>query len=78
MNIDPIKRPSIKEIIQDKLWENFGGFEKMRKLNDNLAIINNDEQTNKILEFIKFEGDFSSDYEYIEEKNKMNELFADF
>ena len=78
MNIDPMKRPSIKEIIQDKLWENFGGLEKMRKLNDNLAIINNDEQTNKILEFIKFEGDFSSDYEYIEEKNKMNDLFADF
>ena len=78
MNIDPMKRPFIKDIIQDKLWESFGGFEKMRKLNDSLAIISNDEQTNKILEFIKFEGDFSSDYEYIDEKKKMGDLFADF
>ena len=78
MSIDPMKRPSIKEIIQDKLWESFGGFEKIRKLNESLAIISDDEQTNKILEYIKFEGDFSSDYEYIEEKKKMGDLFADF
>ena len=78
MNVDPMKRPLIKDIIQDKLWENFGGFEKVRKSNDNLAIITEDEQTNKILEFIKFEGDYISDYEYIEEKKKMGDLFADF
>ena len=78
MNIDPMKRPLIKDIMKDKLWESFGGFEKMRKLNDSLVIISNDEQTNKILEFIKFEGDFSSDYEYIDEKKKMGDLFADF
>ena len=78
MNIDPTKRPLIKEIMEDKLWENFGGFEKVRQLNDNMANITSDEQINKFLEFIKFEGDFNSDYEYLEEKKKMDDLFADF
>ena len=77
MDIDPMKRPSIKEIMKDKLWEKFGGFDKVRKLNDNLAEVK-DERINKFLEFINFEGDFSEDYEYNEEKKKMNDLFADF
>ena len=63
--------------MKDKLWEKFGGFDKVRKLNDNLAEVK-DERINKFLEFINFEGDFSEDYEYNEEKKKMNDLFADF
>ena len=78
MNIDPMKRPLIKEIVEDKLWEKFGGFDKLRKLNDNLVENSTDEQINKFLEYIKFEGDFCEDYEYSEEKKKMNDLFADF
>ena len=77
MNTDPMKRPLIKEVIEDKLLEKFGGFDKVRKLNDNLAEVK-DERINKFLEFINFEGDFSEDYEYNEEKKKMNDLFADF
>lgn len=78
MNIDPSKRPLIKEIMEDKLWEKSGGFDKVRKFNDNMVNITSDEQINKFLEFIKFEGDFNSDYEYLEEKKKMDDLFADF
>ena len=78
MNIEPSKRPLIKEIMEDKLWEKFGGFEKVGKLNDNMVNITSDEQINKFLEYIKFEGDFNSDYEYLEEKKKMDDLFADF
>ena len=78
MNIDPMKRPLIKEIVEDKLWEKFGGFDKLRKLNDNLVENSTDEQINQYLEYIKFEGDFCEDYEYSEEKKKMNDLFADF
>ena len=78
MDIDPMKRPSIKEIMKDKLWEKFGGFDKIIKLNEKLVEPTDDEQINKILEFIKFEGDFCEDYEYSEKKKKMNDLFADF
>ena len=78
MDIDPMKRPLIKEIMADKLWEKFGGFDEIRKLNDKFAGFVGDEQINKILEFIKFEGDISEDYEYSEERKKMNDLFADF
>ena len=78
MNIDPMKRPKIKEIMEDTLWEKYGGFDKVRKLNENLANFGNDEQINKFLEYIKFEGDFIEDYEDSEEKKKMNDLFADF
>jgi serine/threonine protein kinase len=78
MNIDPNKRPLIKDIMEDKLWEKYGGFNKVKQFNDNLTEFNSDEQIKKIFEYIKFEGDFSSDYEYSEEKKKMNDLFADF
>ena len=78
MNIDPSKRPLIKDIMEDKLWEKYGGFNKVKQFNDNLTEFNSDEQIKKIFEYIKFEGDFSSDYEYSEEKKKMNDLFADF
>ena len=78
MNIDPMKRPKIKEIMEDKLWEKYGCFDKVRKLNENLSNFGNDEQINKFLEYIKFEGDFIEDYEDSEEKKKMNDLFADF
>ena len=78
MDIDPMKRPSIKEIMKDKLWEKFGGFDKIIKLNEKLVEPTDDEQINKILEFIKFEGDFCEDYEYSEKKKKLNDLFADF
>ena len=78
MNVDPMKRPLIKEIMEDKLWDKFGGFGKVRQLNDQLVENSDDEQINKFLEYINFEGDFSEDYEYSEEKKKMNDLFSDF
>ena len=78
MNVDPEKRPKTEEIVTDKLWEKFGGFEKLRGLNNELALLKSDKQIKDFIEYIQFSGDFSEDYEFSEDKKKMDDLFANF
>ena len=78
MGVEPEKRPKVQEIINDRLWENYGGFEKIRGLNKDLFMMKNDNQIKSFVEYIQFSGDFCEDYEYNEDKKKMDDLFADF
>ena len=78
MKVEPEKRPSVKEIIKDKFWEKYGGFEKISNLNKDLIVIKGDEQIKRFSEYIQFSGDFIEDYEFNEEKKKMEDLFANF
>ena len=78
MSVDPEKRPNIDEIIKDKLWEKFGGFNKLKELNKDLVMMKNDKQVKGFIEFIEFSGDFCEDYEFNEDKKKMDDLFANF
>ena len=78
MNIEPEKRPKVGDIISDKLWEKFGGFEKLRKLNEDFVKIHDDEFINKFVEYISFSGDFEDEFNYYDYKKKMDDLFADF
>ena len=78
MMVEPEKRPSVGDIIKDKLWGKYGGFEKIRELNKDLIVIKADEQLRKFSEYIQFSGDFVEDYELSEDKKKMDDLFANF
>ena len=78
MNVEPEKRPKVEEIIKDKLWEKNGGFEKIRGLNKDLVMMKSDKQIKEFIEYIQFSGDFSEDYEFDEDKKKMDDLFANF
>ena len=78
MKIEPEKRPNVKDIINDKLWEKYEGFDKVRELNKDLIMIKTDNQIKEFIEYIQFSGDFCEDYEYNENKKKMEDLFADF
>ena len=76
MNVEPEKRPSITDIRNDKLWESYGEFNKIRELD--LTINNDDKQIKDFIDYIQFSGDFSEDYEFNEDKKKMDDLFANF
>ena len=78
MKVEPEKRPSLKDIINDSLWEKHGGFEKIREFNKDLILVKSDEQIKRFIEYIQFSGDFVEDYEYNEDKKKMDDLFANF
>lgn len=78
MNVSPEKRPTVKEIINDKLWDKYGGFEKIRNLNTNLVMTKSDKQIKDFIEYIQFSGDFCEDYEYNDAKKEMDDLFANF
>ena len=78
MNVDPEKRPNTEEIINDKLWEKYGGFNKIKELNKDLVMLKSDKQIKEFIEYIQFSGDFYEDYEFNEDKKKMDDLFADF
>ena len=78
MNVDPEKRPKVGDIMNDKLWEKYGGFKKIKDLNKDLVVMTYDKQIKDFIDYIQFSGDFCEDYEYNEDKKKMDDLFADF
>lgn len=78
MNIDPENRPKVGEIMNDKLWEKYGGFNKIKELNKDLVLMTSDKQIKDFVDYITFSGDYSEDYEYNEDKKKMDDLFANF
>lgn len=79
MAVDPKKRPNISEIEKDKLFDKHGGYEKLKKMNENLALLkDSDNQIKKMVEFIEFSGDFNEEYENYGKNNLINDLFANF
>ena len=43
-----------------------------------MALIKSDKQIKDFIEYIQFSGDFCEDYEFSEDKKKMDDLFANF
>ena len=78
MNVNPEKRPNIEEITKDKLWEKYGGFDKIKELNKDLVMMKSDKQIKEFIDYIQFSGDFCEDYEFNEQKKIMDDLFANF